>query len=61
MSAPKAEFHNGLRILGCLDRGELKFLTGAQWISFARDPYRFFIRCDDSTADKIWLAMEDRL
>ena len=57
----QAEFHNGLRTLRCLDRGELKFLTGPQWISFARDPYRFFIRCDDETADKIWNALVDRL
>lgn len=56
----QAEFHNGLRILGSLDRGELKFLSGLHWISFARDPYRFFIHCDDETADQIWAAMEKR-
>lgn len=65
------EFHNALRILTSIDRWELEEIgvvktTGAiikrheQWEAFQRDPYRFFIRADNETAEKLWRLIEAR-
>jgi len=27
------------------------------WVSFRDDPFRFFITCDDETAEKIWVVI----
>lgn len=56
----KAEFHNALRILLNLDRDDLPFLDGRAWQRFRTDPFRFFIRADDPTADRLWAAIEAR-
>jgi len=34
--------------------------TWAAWCSFRDDPYSYFIRCDDETAQKIWQIIERR-
>jgi len=51
------EFHNGLRVLASIDRHEVPFLSVAHWERFRGDPYRFFIRADDPTADAIWAVI----
>lgn len=62
-----AEFHNGLRILLNLDRhvlvqaGVLPHGDHNAWGTFTRDPYRFFIRADDATAEKLWTLMQTRM
>lgn len=57
-----AEFHNGLRILTSIDQYEVEaFMPGDDaWRSFCRDPFRYFIRADDETADAIWRIIEAR-
>lgn len=66
MKADLHDFHNRLRIMIGIDRHEL-VASGAlsandvdAWGTFQRDPYRFFIRADDSTAEKIWSVIERR-
>lgn len=39
---------------GCMDEPNQK------WQRFREDPFRFLIRCDDETADKIWSVIERR-
>jgi hypothetical protein len=65
----KAEFHNALRILWSIDLFELQGvglwvdpdpLAMKRWESFRDNPYDFFIRCDDETADKIWAIIQRR-
>lgn len=58
-----AEFHNALRILTSVDRHELAdvFTDGAAWHAFRTDPFRFFIRADDDTAQAIWRVIERRM
>ena len=54
------EFHNALRILLNLDCHELESAgilpttDAAAWERYQRDPFRFFIRADDATADRLW-------
>ncbi|KAF0102186.1 MAG: hypothetical protein FD144_2621 [Rhodospirillaceae bacterium] len=61
-----AEFHNCLRILTSIDKHELveagviKPEDTAAWLSFTRDPHRWFIRADDATATKLWAIIERR-
>ena len=57
-------FHNRLRKLLNIDMSQLVNAgvissddTGA-WLSFCDNPWRFFIRCDDDQAEKIWAIME---
>jgi hypothetical protein len=53
------EFHNGLRLLNSIDSHEI---GDPLWYgNFVDHPSRFFIRCDDETADLIWSAMEKRM
>ena len=60
------EFHNALRILLNIDRDELEAVGVIDhadhnaWGTFTRDPFRFFIRSDDATADKLWAIIEAR-
>lgn len=60
------DFHNRLRILTGIDRHELVDAGAIRpndvgaWQSFRLDPYRFFIRADDATAEKIWTVIERR-
>lgn len=62
--SPRDVFHNNLRILLSIDRHELEdvgiCLTTADWDRFQAAPFRFFIRCDDPTADRIWAVIESR-
>jgi hypothetical protein len=60
------EFHNGLRILLSLDFSDL-VKAGVfydwqtdEWDKFQRDPFRFFIRTDEETADALWAAIQAR-
>jgi len=61
------EFHNGLRILLNIDMHELEaagiIRNGDRnaWGTFTRDPYRYFIRADDPTAEKLWTIMQKRM
>lgn len=60
------EFHNGLRILLSIDRDQLAAVgvIGMNelnaWSEFRRDPFRWFINCDDERAAKIWALIEAR-
>mgnify|MGYP001568633403 CR=1 FL=1 len=68
-----SEFHNGLRILlnidfddlataGVMDDvGQSRRAAFGEWILFRQDPFRWFIRCDDEKADKIWKLIENRM
>lgn len=65
-----AEFHNGLRILINLDLADLQEQglftepregAAEKWTPFRDNPWRYFIKCDDETASKIWAAMQKRL
>jgi hypothetical protein len=65
----KAELHNALRILWSIDLFELQemglwvdpdSLAMKRWESFQDNPYEFFIRCDDETADRIWSVIQRR-
>ncbi len=59
-------FHNWLRILISIDRHELEaagvISTGDHnaWGTFHRDPFRWLIRADDASAEKLWLLIERR-
>ena len=59
-----SKFHNALRILRGIDLAELEAaglrLPDHIWVQFRDDPYRFFIRADDETAQKIWSIIEQR-
>lgn len=60
------EFHNALRILMNIDRDDLEragIIGRADhnaWGTFTRDPFRWFIRADDVTAEKLWRLIERR-
>lgn len=56
----QAVFHNTLRKLLNLDHTDVPFLNLTQWGKFQGDPFRFFIRADDETANKIWTVLEAR-
>ena len=65
-----AEFHNALRILLNIDRDELEeagvlstpvFNREDRWKAFRANPYKFFVRADTPTAQKIWGLMEKRM
>ncbi|TXH51334.1 MAG: hypothetical protein E6Q97_18745 [Desulfurellales bacterium] len=62
-------FHNAMRILLNLDRDEIETegvinmldaAADAKWERFRTDPFRFFIACDDATAEKLWAMIEKR-
>jgi hypothetical protein len=63
----KNEFHNALRILTSIDAHELeaagviRHADHNAWGTFRRDPYRWFIRADDATAEKLWKIVERRM
>jgi hypothetical protein len=59
-------FHNRLRKLLNIDMSQLVNAevissddTGA-WLSFCDNPWRWFIRCSDEQAERIWTIMERR-
>ena len=65
------EFHNALRVMTSIDFHEL---VGAgvmvesdvrgefcQWDKFRRDPYRWMIRADDETAERLWGIIQKRI
>lgn len=58
------EFRNKLCILRSLDEDELRDagidLSDKKWLSFCLDPFRFFIRTDDTRAEKLWRMIEKR-
>jgi hypothetical protein len=57
-------FHNALRILLSTDRVDLDDaglpLNNADWAKFQADPFRFFIKANDTTAQKLWALVEAR-
>ncbi len=61
------EFHHGLRVLLNIDRHELDAAGVIRrgdhnaWGTFRRDPYRFLIRADDATAERLWEIMQRRM
>jgi len=65
-----SRFHNALRIMRAIDHSELikenawHGLTGAQiedeWKAFRDHPYRYFVACEDDTAQAIWRIIESR-
>lgn len=58
MSDALVQFHNRMRVLMSIDSHELG--DPNWWPRFRDDPHRFFIRCDDETAEKIWAVIEQR-
>ena len=48
------QFHNALRILLNIDRWDVKWMDDREWQEFIANPHRFFIACDDPTADALW-------
>jgi hypothetical protein len=54
------EFHARLRSLLNIDYDDVPWMSVGDWTSFREDPFRFFIRCDDETAEKIWQLVERR-
>lgn len=58
MTAPRDRFHNMLRVL--LNIGAHELGNPEWWPEYQRDPFRFFIRCDDERATLIWSAMAQR-
>lgn len=66
MSTTLRDFHNRLRILISIDRHELVaagVIPGGDhnaWGTFHRDPFRWLIRCDDASAEKLWALIERR-
>lgn len=61
-----AEFHNGLRILASIDMHELEdcgaIAHGDQssWLMFRENPWRWFIRVGDDTAERVWSIIQRR-
>lgn len=56
-----ASFHNSLRILQNVEMSD--FLNAAigdyaAWRSFSNDPYRFFIRANDTTVNRLWALIQ---
>jgi hypothetical protein len=60
----RLEFRNRLCILRSIDEDELRTagikLSDKDWLSFCLDPFRFFLKMDDETADKLWRVIERR-
>lgn len=56
----KAEFHNRIRSLYCIDGHLLPELTPEQQREFVADPVRYFIRTDKPQSDSIWREIEKR-
>jgi hypothetical protein len=54
------EFRSALRLLTQLDRDEVG-LEGRDWQAFRTDPFRFLIRADDETAERIGTALTVRM
>ena len=59
------EFHNALRILSSIDQHELAEITleiwdDAEYVKFRDNPWAYFIKADDETANTIWSALSKR-
>lgn len=52
-------FHNALRILINIDANEFPG-PDCDWVQFRDDPWRYFIRTDDETAERLYRIVEDR-
>jgi len=61
-----AEFHNALRILISIDRGELVDagviapLDKVEWPKFRDNPWRWFIAASDDQAQRVFAIIERR-
>ena len=57
----QGEFRNALCILRSIDFHEVSgFMSDEQWRSFRAAPGDFFVRADDSMADKLWRIIQRR-
>ncbi len=57
----KKALRNHLAILNSLDLHEIQHRKIDEWYeAFSADPYRFFLRCNESRRDAIWQAMLQR-
>ncbi|MCH8839469.1 MAG: hypothetical protein IH831_02085 [Planctomycetes bacterium] len=62
----KKEFHNALRILLNIDKHELVDAgiinrgDDFEWYEFRADPFRWFIKASDPTAEKLWELIQHR-
>lgn len=63
------QFLNRVRILYCVDSGEifeamqstaLSSMTDAQWRRFRTDPVGFMVQADDGTQHALWSIIERR-
>ena len=58
------DFHNRLRVLNGIDLWELEnaglSISPESWAAFVANPWRWFIRADDETAEKVWAVIEQR-
>jgi hypothetical protein len=61
MTPEQHYFRNTLRILMCIDRGELPELSDAEWASFDGAPVRYFVTAPDAHKDAIWRVIEKRM
>jgi hypothetical protein len=59
-----AEFRNALCILASIDEHELVEvgirLSPGAWTDFAQNPWRYIVRADDATAERLWSLIEKR-
>ena len=49
----KRQFHNALRILLNIDHWDVEWMPRLEWQVFIANPHKFFIACDDPTADRL--------
>jgi hypothetical protein len=61
MTPEQHRFHNQLRILICIGRGELPELSDDEWRRFDGAPVRYFVTAPDAHKDAIWRVIEKRL
>ena len=54
------EFHNNLRILGCIGHHEVPWMDQDQWDRFRTYPYKFCVLCSDDDYARIWAVIEAR-
>ncbi len=61
------EFHNAIRVVMNIDRGELVDAgvmdesDHAAWRRFEADPFRFFISLQQEEAERFWYVIDSRL
>jgi len=56
----QAQFLNTLKILLSINPHLVPGMATGHKIRFERDPARFYIKADDTTADRLWAMIEAR-